>query len=118
MGAGQMQLSPAAAFEAIADAADALARLARECANLSDHPSALVPLRDAARLAATTIRILRDAVRAGELVAYGRERDRAVRRGDLDAWIESRRVPTAIGPADADIDRRMRRLAQARRRVA
>jgi hypothetical protein len=113
-----MHPNRAAALRAVADAADALGRLARECATFDDDPSALVPLRDAARVAASSARVLREAIRAGDLVAYGGQRDRAVRRRDLDAWIESRRVPAAAGPDDADMERRMRRLAKRKVKAA
>jgi len=69
-----------AALHALADAAEALARLAREVA--SERPEAwddaLIPVAEAARLAATSVRIVRDAIRRGELTAFGRMRDRAV----------------------------------------
>jgi hypothetical protein len=101
------------ALHALADAADALARLAREAAQEHDvHDDALVPVHEAARLAATSIRVVRDAVRNGELVAYGRARDRAIRRDDLDAWIASREAKPVRGFEDADIERRMARLGR------
>lgn len=77
----------------------------------------LVSLRDAARLAATTPRVVRDAIRGGELPAFGGQRDRAIRHGDLVRWIESRRL-TLPGPADRDVDRRMRRLGRNARKPA
>jgi hypothetical protein len=58
-------------------------------------PDELVPLKEAARLAATSVRVLREAIRSGALVALGRQRDRSVRRRDLDAWIETRTAPVA-----------------------
>lgn len=70
----------------------------------------LLSLVDAARIAATSARVVGDAVRSGELPAFGRQRDRAIRRSDLRRWIESRRV-VHEPIADADLDRRMRRLA-------
>jgi hypothetical protein len=76
-------------------------------------PSTLIPIRQCARMAATSIRVIRDAIRAGDLTAYGGQRDRAVRADDLARWIESRRVVLA-GPADPDIERRMQRLARRR----
>jgi hypothetical protein len=108
----------AAALQALADAADALARLAREAASEVDgrhRADALVPLAEAARLAATSLRVVRDAVRRRELVAFGRMRDRAVRRADLASWIASREVKPVPGVDDLDIERRVARLARARR---
>ena len=72
-------------------------------------PDDLVPLVDAARLAATSVRTVRYAIRSGDLPAYGRQRDRSVRRADLARWVEERRVRVE-GVDDADIERRMRRL--------
>jgi hypothetical protein len=111
-------MSPAA-LQALADAAEALARLAREAATApeSKHPNdALVPLSEAARIAATSVRVVRDAIRNRQLVAYGRMRDRAVRRTDLDMWIASREVKPSHGLDDADIERRIARLARTRPR--
>ncbi len=106
-----------AALHALADAAEALARLAREAA--SERPAAwddaLIPLAEAARLAATSVRVVRDAIRRGELVAFGRMRDRAVRHADLAAWIASRALQPVEGIDDADIARRVSRLAQVKR---
>jgi hypothetical protein len=76
-------------------------------------PDALIPIAAAAERAATSTRVIRDAIRAGDLPAFGRQRDRALRRADLDKWIESRRARPIAGPADADLERRMRRLARA-----
>ena len=98
---------------ALADAAETFARLARAATEGDDDPRGLVPLGNAARMAATSVRVVRDAIRSGELVAYGRQRDRAVRHEDLCRWIESRKV-RAVGPADADIDRRIQRLGRKR----
>ena len=106
-----------AALQALADVAEALARLAREAASDPDgkhHDDALVPLAEAARLAATSVRVVRDAIRHRELAAFGRMRDRAVRRGDLDVWIASRQVAPIKGVDDADIERRVARLARAK----
>jgi hypothetical protein len=102
-----------AALKAIADAADALARLAR--AALEDEHAAaedLVPLAEAARIAATSTRVLRHAIRVGELDAFGRQRDRSVRRADLARWIESRRTRPTTGPVDEDIARRVIQLSR------
>jgi hypothetical protein len=108
-------VSPAA-LRAIADAADALARLAREAATeTSLDPTAMVPLAEAARSAGTSTRVVRDAIRAGALVAYGRQRDRSVRRDDLAAWIASRRIRPISGADDRDIEARIARLGRLRR---
>jgi hypothetical protein len=76
--------------------------------------TALLPLAEAARIAATSVRVLRDAIRARELPAVGRQRDRAVRRPDLEKWIASRAVRPVEGPSDADLDRRVAQLAKNR----
>jgi hypothetical protein len=106
-----------AALHALADAAEALARLAREAA--SEPPeagdNALIPVAEAARLAATSVRVVRDAIRRGEITAFGRMRDRAVRRADLATWIASRALKPVEGIDDADIARRVNRLAQLKR---
>lgn len=83
--------------------------------DVPSDPGALVPIADAARIAATSARVVRDAIRAGDLAAIGGQRDRAVRRHDLDRWIESRRVRPIAGVDDRDIERRMARIASARR---
>jgi hypothetical protein len=106
-----------AALHALADAAEALARLAREAASepAEAWDDALIPVVEAARLAATSVRVVRDAIRRGELTAFGRMRDRAVRHADLAAWIASRALEPVEGVDDADIARRVRRLAQLKR---
>src|SRR5579884_1855647 len=78
----------------------------------------LLPLEAAARAAATSVRVLRDAIRSGALPAVGRQRDRAVRRRDLESWIESRRTPVArASDEQADrVERRLARLARTRPR--
>jgi hypothetical protein len=102
------------ALLALADAADALARLARAAVVESpSDPEGMVPIREAARTAGTSPRVLRDAIRQGELPAFGRQRDRAVRRADLTRWIAARRVPVREGPLDRDIERRMNRIERA-----
>ena len=106
-----------AALHALADAAEALARLAREAASERPEASAdaLIPVAEAARLAATSVRVVRDAIRRGELSAFGRMRDRSVRHADLAAWIASRALKPVEGVDDADIARRVHRLAQLKR---
>ena len=106
-------MSPAA-LRAIADAADALARLAREASEdtAQTNPNAMLALPEAARVAGTSVRIVRDAIRAGVLAGYGRQRDRSVRRGDLDTWIASRRLRPIAGADDRDIAARIARLAR------
>ncbi|HEY8079917.1 MAG TPA: hypothetical protein VIF62_37555 [Labilithrix sp.] len=90
-----------------------LAEAARARTPLAEPGDALVPIARAADVAATSERVVREAIRAGELTAYGGQRDRAVRLRDLVAWIDSRRV-RLDGPADVDIERRVRRLAKGR----
>jgi hypothetical protein len=60
-------------------------------------------------------RSIREAGWRGELRLFGSERSRTVRRGDFLQWLESRRTPAVAGPADADVERRMRRIARRRR---
>jgi hypothetical protein len=64
-------------------------------------PDELLPLRVAADVAKTSLRVIREAARDPEVLpSFGKQRDRSVRRRDLDAWIESRRarvVPIAEG---------------------
>jgi hypothetical protein len=88
-----------------------------------DGLDALVPLDDAARIAGLrSKRTLVEAIRDGELQAFGRQRDRAVRRADLDRWIESRRIvhTAPTGDHESRIERRMNRLERegAERRAA
>ena len=105
-------MSPAALL-ALADAADALARLARAAVvDAGADTGTMLPVAHAAQLAGTTVRVIRDAIRAGALPAFGRQRDRAVRRGDLTEWIESRRAVPVVGPDDPDLERRIRRIAR------
>jgi hypothetical protein len=113
--AGEATVSPAA-LRAIADAADALARLAREAAaETHTDPGTVVPLAEAARIAGTSTRVVRDAIRDGALVAFGRQRDRSVRRANLEAWIASRQVRPVAGVDDRDIEARIARLGRLRR---
>jgi hypothetical protein len=62
-----------------------------------------------------TARPIRDAIRSGELVAFGKQRSRVVKRGDLLAWLEARRVRPVAGIDDRDIARRVERLAKSRK---
>lgn len=104
-----------AALIALGDAADALARLARAAVeDHADDADALVPIATAALHAKCSVRTLTAARRAGELTMFGKQRSRTVRRSDLEAWIESRRVAPVAGPDDADMQRRMARLAKGR----
>jgi len=82
-----------------------------------DAGAELVPLARAAVVAATTERVVREAIAAGELPAFGRRRDRAVKRRDLDAWIEARRVRIDEGPDDDKIEKRMRRIERGREKA-
>jgi hypothetical protein len=59
-----------------------------------------------------TTRQIREAGRAGALALYGTERTRTVLRGEFVAWLASRRAPPVAGPADVDIERRVRGLAR------
>lgn len=73
----------------------------------------LLPIEEAAAIAKCSLRTLRDAHRAGEVVLFGKQRSRTVRRADLEAWIESRRVKPSRSVDDHDIERRMLRIARA-----
>lgn len=76
-------------------------------------PDDLLPETEACRYAACSKRTLSDARKRNEIPSYGRQRDRAYRRADLDKWIESRRViHEAVD--DLDIERRMKRIAGGR----
>lgn len=104
-----------AAVLALADAADALARAVRALADDEANNGAdLLPIAEAARIAATSTRVVKESIRSGDLPAFGRQRDRAVRRADLDAWVVARRVKPLAGPDDDEIDRRVDELARAR----
>jgi hypothetical protein len=69
--------------------------LARAAADGARDPSELLPIRDAAREGATSLRVVQDAVRRGDLAAYGGQRDRSIRRSDLERWVTDRRAPVA-----------------------
>lgn len=73
----------------------------------TSRPDELVPLDAVAQLAKTSVRVIKDAIRSGALVGYGKQRNRSARRSDVDAWIESRRYQPVMGPDDADVDRWM-----------
>lgn len=108
-----------AALRALADAADALARIAREAAREGELvPSRMLNISEAAAFAAVKRRTVQQAIRRGELAAYGAQRDRAVKGADLLAWIESRRYRsrpvTLDDEAERDIDRRVGQLEQER----
>jgi hypothetical protein len=105
------KMSPTA-VQALVDMIDAFARFAHAATVDTADPGGLLPLADAARVAGTSMRVLRDAIRRGELPAYGRQRDRGVTRADLTRWIESRRVRPVSGPIDADMERRVTRLSR------
>ena len=66
----------------LAEIASRLAALASRLAADAD-PGELVPIVDAAQIARCSVRTLTAARRAGELVMYGRQRSRTVRRADL-----------------------------------
>ncbi len=107
------KMSPTA-LQALVDMIDAFARLAHAATVDAPDAGGLLPLADAARLAGTSIRVLRDSIRRGDLPAYGRQRDRSVARTDLNHWIDGRRVRPVVGPVDADMDRRVTRLSRDR----
>lgn len=107
----------AAKFLALARLLDSAACLAREIGQDDGEPNAsdYVTEAEASALAKVSIRILRDARRAGHLAMFGSQRSRTIRRADLLAWIESRRAPVIRGVDDPDIVRRMRRISRARK---
>ena len=74
-------------------------------------PDRLLPIAEAATVAATSMRVVQDAVRSGVLPAYGGQRDRSVRRGDLERWVTDRRTPVAAVERDqiARVERRLGR---------
>ena len=95
-----------AALRALADAADALARIAREAASEGDlAPTRMLKVSEAAAFAAVKRRTLLRAIRRGELVAYGTHRERTVKGADLLAWIESRRFQRRVVPRDGEAPR-------------
>jgi len=72
----------------------------------------LLTVAEIAALAKCGQRAVRDAIRAGDLPAFGNQKTRASRRRDAATWIESRRAPTHTVD-DADLDRRIDRLERA-----
>jgi hypothetical protein len=106
------------ARRALADAADALARIAREAASEGElAPTRMFNVASAAAFAAVSRRTVQQAIRQGALAAYGTQRDRAVKGADLLAWIESRRHQRPVtlnDEAERDIDRRGRQLERER----
>lgn len=89
----------------------AVLALLEQIAPPAERPDDLVPLRDGARIAATSVFVVRAAIRSGELAAVGKQRDRSVRRAELQRWIESRTHKPVAGADDLDLERRMKRLA-------
>jgi hypothetical protein len=77
-------------------------------------PGELIPVAESAKIAATSLRVVRDAIRSGALAAVGRQRDRAVRRRDLDAWVESRAAAPSKVSDDlaARVEKRLARKAR------
>lgn len=107
----------AAAMRALAraadDAANAFAKLARAAREEVSGADDWVPEAEAAKLAGVSLRTLRADRRAGRLKVYGKQRSRVVRRSDLEAYVEARRVPLVrdvINADDADVEKRVRRL--------
>ena len=103
----------AATLRAIADALEAQARAMRAMADDSTTgPTSMLPIAGAAERAGCSVRTIRTAIKLGDLAAFGKQRDRAVRADDLAAWIESRKVRVTEGHDDLDMDRRVARLAR------
>jgi hypothetical protein len=105
-------MSPAQRARVVALVAELLDVLATG-AN-GDAAAELLTLDAAAVAAKCSVSSLRAAIRAGDLAAYGRQRSRAVRRADLDAWIASRRVRPIAGHDDLAMARRMKAIAARR----
>lgn len=75
-------------------------------------PDEMLTDKAAIKIAAVSLRVFRDAGHRGEFTWFGKERSRTIRRGELERWIASRRVPLKCqGEESADIERRMARLA-------
>lgn len=80
-------------------------------------PADMLPEAEACKYGGCSKRTLTVARRTGEITAYGSQRDRSYRRSDLDKWIESRKV--VHEPIDdPDIERRVERMAKARKSKA
>lgn len=73
----------------------------------TSRPDDLIPIDVVAQIAKTSVRVVKDAIRKRDLAAFGKERDRCVRRSDVDSWIESRRYAPIAGPDDAEVARWM-----------
>ncbi len=101
----------ASAVRELVEIASRLAALA-VCLAKGEDDSEMLTEGEAALEAKVSIRALRDARRSGAVVMYGTQRSRTVRRADLAAWIESRRVRPSAGVDDVDMARRMKRLAR------
>lgn len=105
-------LALASAARAFAELAEAVARDAA-----SADGDEMLALAGAAALAGVSERTLRDARRCGDLVMFGGQRSRTIRRADLLAWIESRKAPivTDVVADDDDIEARIHRREKGRR---
>ena len=95
-------------------AADLTAVAAQLVEDVRD-PAELVMLSEAAAEAKCSVRTLTDARRKGDLVMFGKQRSRAIKRADLTAWIASREVKPIAGVDDLAMRRRVERLATKRR---
>lgn len=65
-----------------------------------DAPDAKISLHEAAAIVGCSVSTLTDARRSGALVTHGRQGSRTVRRSELDAWVEARRVSPIAGVGD------------------
>lgn len=105
-------MSPVELLAIAANLADMAAKLAAHVASGAHDPAEQLPRATAAQIAKCSTPTLTAACRRGELPMFGKQRSRTVRRSDLDAWIESRRVRPVAGADDVDMQRRMARLSR------
>lgn len=83
-------------------------------ANSNPSPDEHLTIPECVRVSKRSRRMISEAIRAGNLPAAGRQKDRTVRRADLEAWIASRNVVHA-SIDDADVERRIARLARTKK---
>jgi len=77
-------------------------------------PAAYLTLDGAAAELALSERTIRRAIAAGDLPAYKVGKSVRIRRADLEAWLESKRLPNARSGAPVAARRRLAPAAQAR----